>query len=200
MVDIRLTATAASHQRAQRTLSRIEARLRDRLGLAVYGADEDTLEGVVGTLLVSRRKTLGLAESCTGGRLSDWVTNVPGSSRYFRGSVIAYHNEVKRRCFAVPAERLARAGAVSDEVASQMAEGVRRLTGADLGLAITGIAGPTGGTTRKPVGLVYLALADGTRTRTKRCQCFGDRPAIKSQAAHTALDWLRRYLLRQSHH
>jgi nicotinamide-nucleotide amidase len=195
MVDIRLTSTRRSRPAARRALARIEATLRRRLGEAVYGTDEETLEGVVGALLVSQQKTLGIAESCTGGLVSERITDVPGSSRYFRGSVIAYHNDLKRGCLGVSAATLARVGAVSAQAAKQMAAGVRHLTGADVGLAVTGIAGPTGGTKTKPVGLVYLGLADGRRILTQRHQFFGDRSAVRSQATQAALDWLRRYLL-----
>ena len=196
MVDVRLTATTQSRHAARRALSRIERALRRRLGAAVYGTDEETLEGVVGALLASRRHTLAIAESCTGGLLSDRITNVSGSSRYFLGSVIAYHNDVKRCLLGVPAETLARFGAVSAQTAARMAEEVRRLVGADVGLSVTGIAGPAGGTRQKPVGLVYLGLSDGGRTLTQRCQFFGDRAAIKLQAAQTALDWLRLHLFK----
>ena len=196
MVDIRLTATASSHQAARRTLSRIDTALRRRLGIAIYGTGEETLEAVVGHRLVQRRQTLAVAESCTGGLVSDRLTNVPGSSRYLRGSVVAYHNDVKRRCAGVSASMLARFGAVSAQTAGEMAKGVRRVLGTDIGLSIAGIAGPTGGTTQKPVGLVHMGLSDGRRTRTQRCQLFGDRLAIKAQAAQVALDWLRRNLLR----
>ena len=194
-VDIRLTATGRSRVEARRALAGVEASLRRALGATVYGADEETLEGVVGRLFASRRLTLSLAESCTGGLLAARLTDVPGSSRYVLGSVVAYHNDVKRRCLGVPAATLTRHGAVSAQAARRMAEGARRLAGSDVGMAVTGIAGPGGGTPRKPVGLVYLGLADGRRTLSRRCQCIGDRAAIRAQAVQLALDWLRRSLL-----
>ena len=194
MVDVRLTATAPTRRQARAALRPLEAKLRRALGAAVYGTDEDTLEDVVGKLLVARRLTLGVAESCTGGLLCDQLTNVPGSSRYVRGGIVAYDNAVKRRLLGVSKEMLERLGAVSAQTAARMAEGARRTTGAHLGLAVTGIAGPTGGTARKPVGLVYFGLSDGRRARTLRRQFFGDRLSIKTQAAQTALDWLRLYL------
>jgi len=194
-VDICLTATGASHRAAKASLCRIEAGVRQALGPAVYGSDSDSLEGVVGELLLRRHQTLAIAESCTGGLVSDRITNVPGSSRYLRGSVVAYHNEIKRRLLGVPAATLARHGAVSAPVARAMAQGVRQLADADVGVSITGIAGPTGGTKTKPVGLVFLGLADRRGTTSLRCQFFGDRTSVKTQATQTALDWLRRALL-----
>lgn len=194
-VDIRLTATGASRRTAQATLRRLEAGLRRALGRAVYGTDGDSLEGAIGQLLVRRRRTLAVAESCTGGLLSDRITNVPGSSRYLRGSVIAYHNDLKRRPLEVPAAVLARYGAVSAPVARAMAQGVRRMARSDVGLSVTGIAGPTGATAKKPVGLVFLGLADRRGVASLRCQFFGDRVSVKRQAAQTALDFLRRRLI-----
>jgi len=194
-VDIRLTATGASPRAAHAALGRVETGLRRALGSAVYGTDGDTLEGTVGELLIRRRQTLAVAESCTGGLVSDRITNVPGSSRYLRGSVIAYHNDLKCGLLGVPAAVLARHGAVSVQVARLMAQGVRRAAGADVGLAITGIAGPTGATKQKPVGLVVVGLADRRGVKSLRCQFFGDRASIKRQAAQTALDVLRRSLL-----
>ncbi|MBI4597211.1 MAG: competence/damage-inducible protein A [Candidatus Omnitrophica bacterium] len=196
MVDIRLTATANSPSTATTALARLESRLRGRLGRNVYGTGDETLEEVLGALLVRQRTTLAIAESCTGGLVSDRITNISGSSRYVRGAVVAYHNEVKHRPLGVSKDVLTRWGAVSAQTAAAMAEGVRRLVGADIGLSVTGIAGPTGGTVKKPVGLVYLGLSDGRGTHTQRHQFFGDRLSIKMQAAQTALDWLRRYLLK----
>ncbi len=195
MVDIRLTATARSRAAALGALRFVEARLRRALGVSLYGRGEQALEGVVGALLVKQRKTLAVAESCTGGLLSDHITDVSGSSRYLRGSVVAYHNDLKRNVLSVPAATLERFGAVSVQVARAMADGVRRVAKTDVGVAITGIAGPMGGTAKKPVGLVCVALADGSRTLSRRYQFFGDRLAVKSQAAQAGLDWLRRYLL-----
>lgn len=194
MVDVRLTAAAPSARQARAALARLIRPLRRRLGPAVYGMDEQTLEGAVGRLLVQRRATLAVAESCTGGSACDRLTSVAGSSRYFRGGIIAYDNAVKTRQLAVPEPMLRRYGAVSAPVARAMAEGVRRRLGATIGMALTGIAGPSGGTPAKPVGLVYLALAQEQRTVVQRCRFFGDRASIKGQAAQTALDWLRRHL------
>lgn len=194
-VDVRLTATASTRQQARAALGRVEWSLRRALGVHVYGSNDDTLEAVVGALLVRQGKTLAVAESCTGGLVSHRLTNVPGSSRYLRGAVIAYHHDMKTGCLGVSPVVLARHGAVSALTARAMAQGVRHLTKASVGLAITGIAGPTGGTANKPVGLVFLGLADARTTRSLQCQFFGDRASIKMQAAQTALDVLRRRLL-----
>lgn len=195
MVDVRLTATASSRAQAGRLLSPLERRLRRALGRAVYGVGDETLEGVVGALLIRRRATVSVAESCTGGLLTDRLTNVPGSSRYVRGGVIAYHNDIKAGLLDVPTALVRRDGAVSASVAKAMAQGARRVAGSDVGIAITGIAGPSGATASKPVGLVYLGLSDRNTTRAQRCQFFGDRLSIKAQAAQAALDWLRCHLL-----
>ncbi len=196
-VDIRLTATASSRSAARRAIQMVERPLRRVLGTAIYGTDHQTLEQVVGAWLVKRRKTLALAESCTGGLLSSQITDVPGSSRYLRGSFVAYHNDLKRNQLGVPERLLARYGAVSEQTAKAMAWGAREAAEADLGLSITGIAGPTGGTPSKPVGLVYLGLSSREKTRAMRYQFFGNREAIKLQAAQSALDLLRRYLLEE---
>ena len=193
-VDVRFTITGQPRQQARRMLDRLEQTLRRRLGEAVYGTDEQTLEEAIGNLLTRRHLTLAVAESCTGGLVSDRLTNVPGSSRYVVMSVVAYHNRVKQELLGVRETTLKRYGAVSAHVAKAMAQGARRCVGTDVGLAVTGIAGPTGATPAKPVGLVYMALADLARTVVERHLFHGDRLAIKSQAAQMALDLLRRRL------
>jgi len=195
-VDLRLTVSGIPPRRAWSLLNRLERQLRRRLGRAVYGVDDQTLEAAVGEAMVRRGKTLAVAESCTGGLVSDRITDVPGSSRYVLLSVVPYHNRMKQELLGVSSTCLKRSGAVSAPVARAMAQGVRRTAGADVGLAITGIAGPTGGTSRKPVGLVYLALADAHRSAVKRCQFYGDRLSIKYQSCQMALDWLRRWVLK----
>lgn len=195
MVDVRFTVRNRPRRAAIRLLDRLERSLRRQLGRAVYGVDQQTLEGVVGQLLARRRLTLGVAESCTGGLVLDTLTNVPGSSRYVVLGVVAYHNRMKEELLGVSPRLLARYGAVSEPVARAMAEGVRRGAKADCGLAITGIAGPSGGSVKKPVGLVYIALADGRRTAIRPYRFHGDRLSIKQQACQTALDLLRHWAL-----
>lgn len=190
-VDLRITAKAKTPAAARKAIARLEADIRRRFGPLVFGVDDDTLEGVVGAWLKKRRATLALAESCTGGLIGHRVTQVPGSSAYFVGGVVAYANAVKTTALAVPAVLMKQHGAVSDAVAQAMAEGVRRAFKATNGLAVTGIAGPTGGTAAKPVGLVTIALASPKRTTCQRHQFTGDRAAIKWKASQAALDLLR---------
>ncbi len=155
---------------------------------------DSTLENEVGERLRARGMTLAVAESCTGGLLGSRITDVPGSSDYFAGGVIAYSNRAKESVLGVPADLLARHGAVSREVALAMARGARRLLGADVALSTTGIAGPTGGTPEKPVGLVYVALAAGDREECERHVWPGDRVENKRLSAEAALSLLKRHL------
>jgi len=147
-----------------------------------------------GELLKQMGLTLSLAESCTGGLIAHRITNIPGSSNYFLGGVVAYSNEAKEKIVGVPHETLLRYGAVSEESARAMAEGARRLLASDLALAVTGIAGPTGGTPEKPVGLVYIALAAEEEMRCERHIWSGDRLQNKAQSAEAALEMLIAYL------
>ena len=148
---------------------------------------ETRLEAEVGQALRRRGWRLALAESCTGGLVGHWVTEVPGSSEYFLGGVVAYANQAKARLLGVRQETLAAHGAVSRETALEMARGARRALGAEVGLAVTGIAGPTGGTPEKPVGLTYLAVSTPAAERVERHVFSGDRSANKAAAAEAAL-------------
>jgi len=156
--------------------------------------DTDSLAQAVGELLRQRHLTLALAESCTGGLLATHVTNIPGSSAYFKGGVIAYSYEAKERVLNVPAAALERYGAVSPETATAMAQGVRRLLQVDLALAITGIAGPAGATPEKPVGLVYVALSSAHGDKCRRYVWTGDRWENRELSARAALELLQEYL------
>lgn len=161
----------------------------------VCGCDGQRPEEVTGRLLGDRGLTLGLAESCTGGMIAARVTDIPGSSAYFAGGVVAYDNRVKENVLFVPGLELARHGAVSEEVARSMAAGVKRLLKTDIGLAVTGIAGPGGGTPDKPVGLVYVALeGPGEESLCRELRLKGSRAEIRSATAAAALDMLRSYL------
>jgi len=149
---------------------------------------------VVGRLLRERGLTLAVAESCTGGLVSHRITNVPGSSDYYRGAVTAYANDVKEKLLQVLRQTLVRHGAVSEQTAAEMARGIRRVIAADVGISVTGIAGPTGGTPEKPVGLVYVGLNASDAAWVERHVFDGDRLKNKERAAEAALNLVRRYL------
>jgi nicotinamide-nucleotide amidase len=176
-------------------LEMLAARLRERIGAHVYGEGKTTMEEVAGRLLRERGLTVALAESCTGGLVAHRLTNVPGSSAYVLGAAVTYANTAKRTLLGVRAETLEAHGAVSEETAAEMASGARATFGADLGLAITGIAGPEGGTPDKPVGTVCLALASGSGVVARRYQLWGTRDWVKLLASQVALDWIRREAL-----
>ena len=157
--------------------------------------DQDkSLQSVVGDLLRIRGLTLATAESCTGGTIGALLTSIPGSSDYYRGGVICYHNDLKVGLVGIEEETLLRHGAVSEPVAHQMAVGVRKATSSDLGLSATGIAGPGGAVAGKPVGLVFLGLSSASETLVERLDLRGGRKTIQLEAARMGLDWLRRYL------
>jgi nicotinamide-nucleotide amidase len=182
-------------QAAEARLAAMEAGFRAALGDRVYGADSEELAAVVGERLAESGKTLALAESCTGGLASTMLTDVPGSSRYFLGSVVSYANAAKENVLGVRAETLRAHGAVSAEAAREMAAGARDRFGSDLALAITGIAGPDGGTPEKPVGIVFFALADGsTDVVESRRQFPGDRAVVRRASCLHAFELLRRRL------
>lgn len=196
-VKLRIAALAESDAAAEALIQPIEAQLRDIGGLDCYGADDDTLASVVGQLLLAQHATLAVAESCTGGGLGAALTAIPGSSTYFWGGVIAYDNIVKVNLLGVDPTVLQAQGAVSHAVAQQMAIGVRRALGTTWGLSITGIAGPGGGTTDKPIGLVYIGLANeqGAHSMEQRFGATRDRVWIRHLSSMQALDSLRRALL-----
>ncbi|HXQ24293.1 MAG TPA: competence/damage-inducible protein A [Candidatus Acidoferrales bacterium] len=180
---------------APRRLDELAARLRERIGSYAYGEGDTTMEAVVGAMLKERGLTIGLAESCTGGLVGHRLTNIPGSSDYVKGGIIAYSNEIKQQSLGVRAETLRQHGAVSEETAEEMAAGARRVLGTDLGLAITGIAGPDGGTPDKPIGTVCFALAAADAVYKRRYQLWGTRDWVKLLSSQVALDWVRRSLL-----
>lgn len=192
-VHIRVTA-AGSEEEIESQLERWEGNLRKFLGDAVFGIDGQRLEEAVGQLLRHAGKTVAVAESCTGGLICHRITNVPGSSDYFERGIVAYSNESKTNLLGIPSSVIERHGAVSAEVAVGMAAGVRRLAGSDLGVAVTGIAGPGGGTEAKPVGLTYIALADLHGEQWGEHRFRFDREGNKLWAAQMALEMLRRYL------
>lgn len=193
-VELRITAKAGHEQEARALITPVEARLRAQLGSAVYGADVTSLEEVVLPLLKERGLTLGCAESCTGGLIAKRITDLPGASAVFRGSVVSYATPVKHTVLGVPQALLEEYGAVSEPVARAMAEGARRTLGCDLAVAVTGVAGPDPDERGNPVGLVYLALAAPDGTTVKRTRSGGVRERIRTLAASGALDLVRRWL------
>jgi nicotinamide-nucleotide amidase len=172
----------------------MEREIRSRVGSFIFATGDQRMEGVVGEMLLRKKLTLSVAESCTGGLIGNLLTNVPGSSGYFLGGVIVYSNQAKMDLLRVSKETLDTHGAVSDPVAREMAAGVRREFKADLGLSVTGIAGPDGGTAEKPVGTVYIGLASGDETFSGKYRFWGKREQNKSNSAMMALDWVRRAL------
>ncbi len=193
-ISVRVSLTAPVRE-AERRLEKAAERVRARIAEVVIGEGTDTMEGVVGCLLRDRGLTLAVAESCTGGLIGHRITNVPGSSAYFREGVVCYSNDAKRELLGVAPATLAAVGAVSEEVAREMAVAVRRLAASDLGLATTGIAGPDGGTPEKPVGTVCIALAAADGATSRRYQLWGTRDWIKILTSQIALDWVRRHAL-----
>ncbi len=170
------------------------AEVRGRLGAAIYAEGAETMESVVGRMLAESSMCLATAESCTGGSVGQRLSSVPGSSVYYIGGVVAYSDSLKEKVLGVDPTTLSMFGAVSEETAAEMAEGVLGLTGADLGLATTGIAGPGGGSEDKPVGTVVVALAGDGQTAARSYRLRGDREQIRSLTTQIALDWVRRRL------
>lgn len=195
-IQARLSVSGGPGEDLEARLDALERRVRERLGDYVYAVGDRGMEDVVVELLQRHGRTLAIAESCTGGRIGDRITDVPGASNVFLLGVVAYANEAKQRLLGVRAETLARHGAVSTETAQEMAAGVRRAAGAALGLATTGIAGPGGGTPEKPVGTVCVALAWEGGVWSRRYQ-LGDRGRdwVKGWTAQLALDRVRRWIL-----
>jgi len=182
---------AAAQERVDELAERIEEALDDFL----YASQDETLEQIVLYYLGLRQATLAVAESCTGGLVAQRITSVPGASRSFVGGAVVYSDKLKTELADVPAEMIAKYGAVSTEVAKALADGIRQRTGATIGLGITGIAGPTGGTEKKPVGLVYIAVTDGQTTDASERTFRGDRQRIREWASQQALDMLRKRLM-----
>lgn len=194
-VRLRLATRAESAEEAEARFRPIEEDVAARAGEHLYGRDDDSLPGVLGRLLLERGATLATAESCTGGLIAHQITEIPGCSRWFRGGVVAYHNDVKAGVVNVPDHLLEEHGAVSRPVAEALAQGVRERLQATFGIGVTGIAGPDGGSDEKPVGTVYIAWAGPGRLDVERF-CFRvGRTVFKQRTAKTALDGLRRRLL-----
>jgi len=191
VITLQIIATADEKNKAERMARDDEKLLRSTLEELVYGTGEQTLAEVVGEKLAQHKKTLAVAESCTGGCLAKLLTDIPGASKYFTHGWITYSNDAKTSELGVPAELIEKYGAVSEQVAQAMAQGARRKAGTDFAIGITGIAGPTGGTEQKPVGLVYISVDSDNGCETKHCLFSHDRQFIRLRAAQTALNMLR---------
>lgn len=194
-IQLHLKTRGASPEAAQQRVDDLAEKLEEELGDAVFSDNGDSMEQIVGYYLQMRNATLAVAESCTGGLLAERITSVSGSSRYFLGGAVAYSNELKTAFAGVPSDLIAKHGAVSREVAAALAEGIRKRCGATYGLGITGVAGPTGGTPEKPVGLVFHGLASEQGTEVVERSFPGDRKRVRWFASQQALDMVRRKLL-----
>lgn len=191
---ITITVRGKNETEVERELTRAEERIRDILGPYVFASGEKTMEAVIGELLTERKMTLSVAESCTGGLIGHRLTSVSGSSQYFERGMIVYSNRSKVEMLGVRQKTIDSHGAVSDQTVREMAVGVQKTAKTDIGLAVTGIAGPLGGTEDKPVGTVFIALSVHGRVFSSRYLFSGDRDKIKRATAQMALDWIRRYV------
>jgi len=190
-ITVKITVTEKSKKKATAIIKKIEKRIKSRLGNYIFGYDDEKLEEVTGKLLLKKKKTLSIAESCTGGLLANRITDIPGSSRFFLMGVTAYSNASKNKVLNISLDKIKKHGAVSKQVARVMAKNVRSLTKSDIGIGISGIAGPGGGPKKKPVGLVYIALSTKNKTICKEYRFLGQRDIIKYKATQAALDMIR---------
>jgi nicotinamide-nucleotide amidase len=195
-VRLRITTKGKDEVEAQNKFDEIEQTIRSKVGRYIFGKETDTLEGVVALLLADRGLKIATAESCTGGLIANRITNISGSTKYFERGVISYSNASKVELLNVNEDIIQKNGAVSLEVAMQMAEGVRVTSGADIGIAVTGIMGPTGATLNKPVGLVFISISDETKTYARDFKFGDDRILNKERTSQAALEMLRRHLLK----
>lgn len=196
-VHLSLAVTSEDKSSIKNVFEHLEEEIQNVLGDFLFGRDDDTMESIVGEILQKQGKMLATAESCSGGLIGHKLTSVSGSSNYFAGGVIAYSNDLKKKLLGVDAGILAKYGAVSSPVAKAMADGIRAKTSADIGLSVTGIAGPTGGTQEKPVGTVFIGLSTPGETVDFAFSFSGDRWQVQEITAVTALDLTRRHLLRK---
>ncbi|MDP2362830.1 MAG: competence/damage-inducible protein A [Ignavibacteria bacterium] len=194
-VRLRVTVKSNVEEEANNQLLEIEQKIRSKVGRFIYGRGDENLEDVVGRLLKERELRISVAESCTGGGLADRITNINGSSKYFERGVVTYSNAAKVELLKVDEDVMIEKGAVSAEVAMQMAEGIKSISGSDIGVSLTGIMGPTGGVTDKPVGTVFIGYCDDKVCTVKRFQFGEDRVLNKNRATQAALEMVRRSLL-----
>ncbi len=205
IVDLKITITSEDELKVDEELKLIKKQIYDcfeehNLKHKIYAEDKQTLEQVVGFILGKNKKTLAVAESCTGGLLAHRITNIAGSSFYFLGGVVVYSNQLKMKLLDVKKETLETYGAVSEETVKEMCLGIKKLTGADYCISISGIAGPTGATKDKPLGTVWICIFDGKIFNTKCVRFLGSRLEVKEQAVNTALDMLSNHILSLLHH
>lgn len=191
-VRLRITATGDTDSQIKKRIKNLENKVKKRVGKYIYGYNHETLPEVTGNLLKKYNLNLGVAESCTGGLIGNRITNIPGSSNYFVGGIVAYSNKIKINELQVCPETLKKFGAVSKPTAREMAEGIRKKFNCDLGLSVTGIAGPGGGTETKPVGLVYIGIADKNYTKVHKINLKEDRLENKWRTSQSALNFLRK--------
>ena len=194
-VRLRVTVKSDIEEQANNLLLEIEQKIRSKIGRYIYGRGDENLEDVVGRLLKERELRISVAESCTGGGLADRITNINGSSQYFERGVVTYSNAAKVELLKVDEDIMLEKGAVSAEVAMQMAEGIKSISGTDIGVSLTGIMGPTGSVSDKPVGTVYIGYCDDKVCTAKRFQFGEDRVLNKNRATQAALEMVRRSLL-----
>ena len=194
-VKLRITTQAKSEEEANSRLTEIEQKIRAKAGRFIFGKDNDSLETVVAKLLTERDLKIATAESCTGGLIADTLTNISGSSNYFERGIVSYSNASKVELLRVDEDAIAEHGAVSLEVAMQMAAGIKATSGSDIGIAVTGIMGPTGATTEKPVGLVYIGYCDDNVCTVKKFVFGNERLLNKQRTLYAALDMVRKQLL-----
>jgi len=195
VITLHIIASAADRSHAQYMVEQDETHLRNILGNLVYGVEEQTLAEVVGQQLISKNKTLSVAESCTGGLVSKLITDIPGSSQYFKAGLVTYSNEAKKSELGVPEEMLRQYGAVSEQVAAAMAKGALSKEQTDYAISITGISGPEGGSEQKPVGLVYIGVASAQDCAVNKFIFAHDRELMRVRSSQTALNLLRLKML-----
>ena len=195
-VGVHLTAKADSEADAERMLAELSDKIREKLGIAVFASNGEQMEEIVGKLLTENNKTLAVAESCTGGLIAERLTDVAGASAFFIEGAVTYQNEMKIKTLGVAREIIEKHGAVSAECAEAMAKGMRERAATDFAVSATGIAGPTGGTTEKPIGLVFIGYADAEQTKSLKMNLPGDRYLIRWRSSQAALDYLRRQILK----
>ncbi len=194
--NVRLAAKAKTKEEASALILDVEKEILNRIGDYFWGYDNDTLEKIVGKILLEKNLTVSTAESCTGGLVSSMLTDIPGSSAYIKLNSVTYSNESKIKQLGVNSDLIQKYGAVSEQVAGEMADGIRKVAGTDIGVGITGIAGPTGGTAEKPVGLVYIAISDKNKTESYKVNINPNfsRIIIKQRAAQYAINFLRLFI------